>query len=219
MLTDLKELAKSLAFRYTNLAAPRYHYNLDPIQLTTLINEFERLKDVQGAIVEIGVARGMTTNFLATHIVQSGLEKSLTYYALDTFESFLEKDIDYEVNSRSKIRAEFKGFKYNDFEVWKKNFREFPFVKAVKVDCAEFDYAAAAPIKLSLLDVDLYLPTAATLPKLYDATVPGGVILVDDVKKNNRYDGAYQAYVEFCKERGITEEVIGEKCGIIRKDK
>jgi hypothetical protein len=40
---------------------------------------------------------------------------------------------------------------------------------------------------------------------------------VDDVKENNQYDGAYQAYMEFCVELKITPAILGNKCGIIRK--
>ena len=73
------------------------------------------------------------------------------------------------------------------------------------------------PIKLSFLDVDLYLPTKNALSKLYDVTVTGGVILIDDVLNNNTYDGAFQAYMEFCSSKNIIPKVIGNRCGIIYK--
>jgi predicted O-methyltransferase YrrM len=87
----------------------------------------------------------------------------------------------------------------------------------MKADCATVDYSKLGPIAVAFLDVDLYLPTKQTLPKLFDALVPGGIILIDDVKNNNVYDGAYQAYTEFCAERSIQPEVIGTKCGVVRK--
>ena len=79
------------------------------------------------------------------------------------------------------------------------------------------DYDKLGPIKVAFLDVDLYLPTQKTLPKLYSALVPGGVIMVDDVLQGTDYDGAYQAYMEFCEAIGQAPEVIGNKCGAIRK--
>jgi O-methyltransferase len=210
------EAAKKIAFQYTSLAAPRYSYCVEPIQLTTLINEIERLKPVRGCIVEIGVARGMTTRFLAEHLVRNKISDT-TIYAIDTFSSFIEKDLQHEVRVRGKSLTALKRFSYNDYETWAKNFFEFSFVRPIKTDCAAYDYSELAPIKLAFLDVDLYIPTKMTLPKIYENMVEGGVILVDDVLNNRTYDGAYQAYMEYCEEKNIAPVFIGNKCGIIRK--
>jgi macrocin-O-methyltransferase TylF-like protien len=217
LLKSAREAVKSFAFRYTSLGAPTYRYNIEPIQLALLVNECERLKSSAGNIVEIGVARGLTTRFLCEHITSQGLEKTLTLYAIDTFDSFTRVDLEFEVKERGKSLAELEGFSYNDLEVWRKNFARYPFVKAVKADCSSVDYGAIAPIKIALLDVDLYLPTKKTLPKLYASMIEGGVILVDDILDKSVYDGAYQAYMEFCADLGITPHVVGNKCGVIYK--
>ena len=99
----------------------------------------------------------------------------------------------------------------------KSNFQDFPFLKVIQADCSEVDYSKLAPIKLAFLDVDLYLPTKNVLPKLYAELISGGAILVDDVLNDNTYDGAYQAYMEFCQQQSIRPEIIGNKCGVIRK--
>jgi O-methyltransferase len=208
---------KKMVFRYTTLGVPEYRFNLEPIQLATLVFEIERLKHTIGSIVEIGVARGLTTRFLCEHFVKTGCTNQ-DLYAIDTFSSFLAHDLDYEVEHRGKKKADLEGnFGYNDFAIWKKNFRAFPFVKAIQSDCATFDYSTIAPIKLALLDVDLYLPVKRALPKLYEHLRVGGVILVDDVQSNTRYDGAYQAYAEFCGDLQIIPTVVGNKLGIVRK--
>ena len=64
----LNEKLKSFIFKYTSFGAPTYHYNVDPIQLSFLVNEIDNLDSISGNILEIGVARGMTTKFLAEHI-------------------------------------------------------------------------------------------------------------------------------------------------------
>jgi predicted O-methyltransferase YrrM len=217
IVKTLKEKAKTLIFRHTSLAAPTYRYNIEPIQLAYLIMEIERLKNVQGNIVEIGVARGLTTRFLAQHIKNQKLDQSLKLYAVDTFESFTEADLAFEVSNRGKSLDALDAFKYNDYDVWKNNFTEFKFVVPVQSDCSIVDYDKLGPVKVAFLDVDLYLPTQKTLPKLFSALVPGGVILVDDVLQGTDYDGAYQAYMEFCEAIGQAPEVIGNKCGIVRK--
>lgn len=217
IIKPLKEAAKTLVFRHTSLAVPTYRYNIEPIQLAYLIIEIERLKEVQGNIVEIGVARGLTTRFLAQHIKNQKMDQSTKLYAIDTFDSFTEADLAFEVKSRGKALEELTAFTYNDYNVWKKNFSDFKFVVPVQSDCSVVDYSKCGPIKVAFLDVDLYLPTQKTLPKLYDNLVSGGVILVDDVLHGTMYDGAYQAYTEFCKDIGQTPEIIGNKCGLIRK--
>jgi len=43
----------------------------------------------------------------------------------------------------------------------------------------------------------------------------GGIIIVDDVNKNNSWDGANQAFYEFVKENSINFKLVGKKCGVI----
>jgi len=210
----LTETVKSLVFRHTKLGAPKYPYQIEPIQLATLINEIERLKAVPGQILEIGVARGMTTRFMAEHLVRQGYDT--TIHAVDTFGSFTATDLAYETEVRGKNALHMMPFTYNDFDAWKRNFENLPVVP-LQADCATVDYGRFGKIKLAFLDVDLYLPTKNTLPKLYDVLVPGGTILVDDVQQNNSWDGSYMAYMEFCETLGVAPEVIGNKCGAIRK--
>src|ERR1700733_11347735 len=115
LLRPLEQMLKSFAFKHTPLGGPRYPYNIEPIQLSTLINEIERLKDVQGNILEIGVARGMTTRFLCQHIASQKLQDLVTIYAIDTYDSFTQQDLDYEVQSRGKALFDLKGFAYIDY--------------------------------------------------------------------------------------------------------
>lgn len=212
----IREFAKKLAFRYASLGAPEYSYIVEPIQLATFVNELDRLRNLPGSILEIGVARGMTTRFLCEHLVASGRTQE-RLCAIDTFESFLPKDVDYEVKHRGKGAKEIWGFGYIDHDSWRRNFREFPFVSAYKADCSTFDYSLVAPIKFAFLDVDLYLATKAALRHIYANLADGGVILVDDVVQPSRWDGAYQAYTEFCDELGLPFHRIGNKMGIIRR--
>ena len=140
------------------------------------------------------------------------------YYAIDTFDSFTKSDLEFEVKERGKKLTELKGFEYNSLEVWKNNFSEFSFIKLIQADCSEFDFNTISPVKLTFLDVDLYLPTKKALENSFNATIAGGVIIVDDVREDNAYDGAHQAYMEFCKDKNIQPLLIGNKCGIIYKD-
>lgn len=212
----IREFAKKLAFRYASLGAPEYPYIVEPIQLATFINELDRVKNVSGSILEIGVSRGMTTRFICEHLVASGRTHE-KFCAIDTFESFVPRDIDYEVKHRGKAPGDIWGFGYIDYDSWMRNFKKFPFVTGYKSDCATFDYSLVAPIKFAFLDVDLYLATKGALRHIYANLADGGVILVDDVMQPSRWDGAYQAYTEFCDELSLPFNQIGTKMGVIRR--
>jgi O-methyltransferase len=213
----LPKKVKLFLYRHTNLrTAPTYPYKVEPIQLALLVCELERLRSVRGSVVEIGVFRGMTTRFLCEHFVREKINDT-TYYAIDTFESFTDKDLAFETRVREKVRAELDVFDMNDFETWRKDFLQFPFVKPIRIDCSKVDYDQLAP-KLVFLDVDLYLPTRRTIESVYNALVVGGTIIVDDVKNNETWDGAYQAYMEFCECMGFEPHIVGNKCGVIYKN-
>tara|TARA_Y100000991_G_C21820138_1_gene283519 strand:- start:11 stop:676 length:666 start_codon:yes stop_codon:yes gene_type:complete len=221
MIFEFKEILKKFAFKYTNLGRPSYPYNIEPAQLSKLISLLDELDGIDGNFAEIGVARGQTTYFLSTHIESSNYifnNKNFKYYAIDTFSSFVQDDINYEINKRGKTLRELKGFNYNSYEKWKENFKTFDFVKPIKSDCSIFDYERIAPLKLVFIDVDLYLPTKKALNKIYNNVVKGGYILIDDVHDNRNYDGAFQAYIEFCSEKGLKPLFVGNKCGIIKKE-
>ena len=221
MIFEIKEFLKKIAFKYTSLGKPSYPYNIEPFKLSKLIYLLDELKDIDGNFAEIGVARGQTTLFLSKHIESIDylkFSKDFKYYALDTFTSFIKDDLNYEINNRGKTLRELKGFGYNNFNKWKENFKCFKFVRPIKSDCSKFNYESIAPLKLVFIDVDLYLPTKNALNKIFRHMVKGGYILVDDVQDNRKYDGAFQAYMEFCSEKNIKPIIIGSSCGLIKKE-
>ena len=89
-------------------------------------------------------------------------------------------------------------------------------VKSVEIDVTKFDFAAIAPIAFCLLDVDLYQPIKNVLPRIYEAMAPGGIIVVDDCKAGELWNGALHAYEEFVQQREVPGEIAAEKLGIIR---
>ena len=101
------DLIKTVAFRHTKLGMPKYSFNIEPIHLATLVFEIDRLRDTVGVIVEIGVAGGMTTRFICEHLIRTGCANQRVY-AIDTFNSFLKADIDYEVTQITQ-RGEARG--------------------------------------------------------------------------------------------------------------
>ena len=98
----------------------------------------------KGSIVEVGVARGMTSRFVAEPVARQGYD--CDFYCVDTFSSFVGEDLDFEVERRGKRRSDLAAFACNDFEIWQRNFRELPFVGAIQADAGKFDFGAFAPV-------------------------------------------------------------------------
>lgn len=209
-----KELVKKIIFKYTKFGAPYYPYMIEPIQIANIINALEELRKVEGNICEIGVARGMTSRLICEHLVLSRYQTK--FFCIDTFNSFTDEDVDYEVRRRGKKKSDFKLFRYNDFEIWSRNFSKFPFVEPIKCDVNKFDFGSIAPIKFVFLDVDLYLPIKTALNNMPPYIVKGGIVMVDNVLDNSIWDGAFEAFMEFVETTGKEYKIVGNRCGLIR---
>ena len=210
----LREFFKKIVFQYTKFGAPSYEYNIEPAQLCEIISSIDKVcsEGREAQIFEIGVAKGQTTRFIAEHIKKSNLK--VNFYCLDTFASFTEKDLNFEVEQRGKNKRDLYGFAYNDFQIWARNFSSFKFVKPIKIDVSEFDFSKIfGGVDFIFLDCDLYLPTLNVLQNCKQYLNDGAIVIVDDVKNNNRWDGAYQAFFEFVKDENLKYEMIGNKCG------
>jgi len=141
------------------------------------------------------------------------------YVCVDTFGGFTDKDVAYEVSNRRKDKSRYYGFRFNS-KAWfdqTMRFNNIERVRAVQTDVGSFDFATLGAVSFCLLDVDLYAPTRHALSQLYPRLARGGVIVVDDCVSNNIYDGAHQAYSEFCAGQGLTPSVVCGKLGVIEK--
>jgi SAM-dependent methyltransferase len=194
-----------------------YDYMFSPAQLIFLTQCLEATRDAPGCCVEIGCAYGRTTAFLRKFMDESSIAKP--YYALDTFSGFVPEHLDYEADRRNKDRVVDSWFA-NNKKAWFDHSLKVSGVGSVvsiEGDAAQFDFTAIQPIAFALLDVDLYVPMAAILPKLYDQLSPGGMILVDDCMAHAHWDGALAAYQEFVSDRGIAHRIMLDKLGVIAK--
>jgi hypothetical protein len=171
----------------------------------------------EGAILEIGVGGGSTSVFINLAIRDRYPKQS--YIAIDTFNGFTNEDISYEVSCRNKSNK-YQFYKSNSRDWFSKTLLAHGIVDAIVIedDCKNVDYSKLGPISFSLFDVDLYLPTKEVLPALYEALIPGGIIIVDDCDPAHPiYDGAGEAYLEFCNSIGCPPEIRYQKLGILRK--
>lgn len=181
-------------------------------QLCAIFAKIEEAGKV-GNIVEIGVGGGSTSVLINYYLKQNAIKSQ--YVAIDTFFGFSEEDIQFEQNERGKA-SDHQFYQSNSRTWFQKTLRAHGFMNAqiIEDDCKQVDYSKIGPIAFCLFDVDLYLPTKVALPRIYEQMVPGGIILVDDCDPSHPlYDGAHQAYLEFCSEMSMTPEIVRARSG------
>jgi predicted O-methyltransferase YrrM len=170
-----------------------------------------------GSVLEIGVGGGASSVRINQFLQSQPLARQ--FYAIDTFYGFTKEDIEFEQKQRNK-KDDYLYYRSNSKEWYEKTLKSNGINDAVvfQADAKNFDYSKVSPIAFCLFDVDLFQPTEFVLPILYSLLVPGGIIVVDDCSADESiYDGAAQAYQNFCREIGVNPEVVFEKLGVIRK--
>jgi O-methyltransferase len=220
MQEHLIKLIKELQFRspLRRYFFPRYTYNFTPAQLAFLVRSLSEVRDVPGAVAEIGCADGGTTLFLNRHMDAEAIEKS--YFAVDTFAGFVPADVQYELTHRQKAAAFYTGFRINNRRWFDGTMRRngVTRVQSIRADVNLFDLRTLGPLCFALLDVDLYRPMKKALHELYEVLNPGGIVVVDDCNADDiLFDGSEQAYREFASAHGFAPEVVHGKLGLVRK--
>lgn len=196
---------------------PKYKLQFQPQQLIYLCVCIENTKDLEGDILEIGCARGRTTIFLNKYMDFAGIEKE--YICIDTFGGFTKRDIRIEREKRSKENTNYlSSFNLNSKfwfdETMKLN--NIHRVKSLKSDICETDHLEGiGKIAFCLIDLDLFNPVKIAVKKAYPILSPKGIIVVDDCKPNNIWDGAYDAYTEFISKNQLPQKILLDKLGVI----
>lgn len=210
------QLAKRVAYRtpwLRNFTKPVYPLLIDPLAAAEMVVAIDRTRELGGSIVEIGVARGMTTVFLNEHMKRTG--DTRRYLCIDTFSGFTHEDVAFEVAKRGKDGRHYGAFAYNDAAVFRRNLSAYNNVEVIQRDVCKVTAADVGPVAVALVDVDLYRPVMHSLSILYENLISGGEIVVDDVCEAPLYDGAHAAYIEFCQQHRIDRMCLSAKTAVI----
>lgn len=217
----LRQILKTVAFRTPVAAylAPRYLYNFRPSQLAFLINALDEISEVSGSILEVGCFGGATTVFLSEHLKDTS--QSRQYIAIDTFAGFLYDDVQHELSERGKTsqRAILASAFASNRRDWVRRSLDLSghsAVRLVEADAGSLDYEEFAPVAFALIDVDLYRPVIRALKAIVPCMSKGGIIVVDDCRPDQVYDGALAAYMEWCRDSQYRPEIVHTKLGVIR---
>ncbi len=214
----LIRIAKTLYFRTPlwRRFPPAMKFDMTAAQLDFITRVLASVK-ADGAVLEIGVGGGGTSVTINKFMRDRAIKRP--FYAVDTFAGFTNEDAEYEREKRGKIDA-YLGYRTNSKDWYAKTLiaNGIDNAHVIQSDAKQLDYSRFTPLAFCLLDVDLYQPVAFVLPQLYEALAPGGVIIVDDCALEvSLYDGAGEAYREFCGKIGIAPELAEDKLGVIRK--
>lgn len=195
----------------------RYDYMFTPPQLCFLCALLDEVKDVPGAIVEIGCAFGHTTVFLNRHLDARAVEKP--YWCIDTFRGFPADDVAAERRLRGGRTGDLRTFRHNSPRWFRRTLanNRVERVRTLVADVKEVDFAPLAPLAFCLIDVDLYQPVRVALERVWERLAPGGVVVIDDCREDHVFEGALLAYREFVERVGQTPEIRLDKLGVLRK--
>jgi len=198
----------------------KYSFLFEPPQLAYLGSCIYETKDVEGSIIEIGCAEGMTTVFLKKYMNFYDIHKE--YVCIDTFSGFTKTDINYEAQKRKKDKDALKIMFSVNRKSWVDRTLRMNGINDVKtyvgdINMLDLKDINVDKISFALVDLDLYLPVLSALEKFYPLLEEGGMIIVDDCTPHEYFDGANQAYKEFCAKYSIPENIVQERLGIIRK--
>ena len=162
-------------------------------------------RNIRGNTAELGVFRGAFSRKI------NELFPDRKLYLFDTFEGFVEKDMQLEKNKNysapkrsvfadTSAEAVLQKMKHPENCIVRQGY--FPQTAEGLED--EFVFVS--------IDADLYNPIYAGLQYFYPRLVSGGSIMVHDYN-NVDYVGAKQAVRQFCAENGIGFTPLSDLCG------
>ncbi len=217
---SLATLSRQLVYRTPGIQSvlfPRYAYWVDPGHLAAMVQLIDETRG-RGAVIEIGVGRGDSSVFLLEHLRTRKDPRPLVL--VDTFDGFTDESLEFEVTDRKKVASDISDYSYVSAKVFNKSLARLGYsnYRIIQGDCTKVDWDSLGPIGAVFLDVDVYLPTLASLEALWPRLVPGGGIVLDDCPGRAAWcDGAYQAYQEFIAAHDLPFVRVGGSSALVRK--
>jgi hypothetical protein len=161
----------------------------------------ERCCQLQGDVIECGVYRGKSLLRVATWLKSRGIRKLV--HGLDSFDGFPQEAIDQldlgPGRTMQKVSGRFRGAHSAPIQIMR---TAADLDLPIKLHVGFFEKKLPALISAGRkfcfvhIDCDIYESYRCCLEHLYDATVPGGIILFDEYRCPV-WPGATQAVDEF----------------------
>jgi len=188
------------------LLYPQPPVALQPERLRVYLNVLHERVGLDGDVVEVGCWLGGTAAIASRFLRRSGFKGK--YVCIDTFDGFVAEQFEYD-------RVNF-GVPESDRDIFDGNresvlTRLLPLWGASEVELVRADIATIEPsriptrISACLMDVDLAIPIAEGLKRVWPNLTPGGIIVVDDCPPETSWAGAKVGYQRFVQSVGLAE--------------
>jgi O-methyltransferase len=182
-------------------------------RLYTIFQSLFNTSRLAGAIVELGVYRGGSVKFMARVCEALGAPRAI--FGLDTFSGLVHVA---SQDGPTHYDGRFKGPGLQDVSRY---LEDSPAVTLIEGDILETLDRVLAEIESVVfvhVDLDLYEPTAFSLPRVARKLVPGGIILLDDYGFVT-CRGAKEASDEFLKAGGFRHfHLLTGQCILIKSE-
>jgi len=162
---------------------------------------YQKIRNVPGHIVELGVARGRNSILFANFIEMHGEQYLRKYYGFDTFGGYTDEDLQRDTHLSRSHWADLSG------DWVRERIKRAGYARTctlVEGDLMQTlpDFLKQNPkFKAALVYVDCnaYRPSLFAMRTLKDYVAPGGIICIDELMQG----GETEALIEFCRESGL----------------
>ena len=162
---------------------------------------YQKIREVPGHIVELGVARGRNSILFANLIEMHGEAHLRHYYGFDTFSGYTDADLQRDTHlpkdhwtdlSADWVRERVRRAGYAKTC----NFIEGDLMETLPAFLKQNPKFRAA---LVYVDCNAYRPSLFAMQTLRDHVAPGGIICIDELRQG----GETEALIAFCRETGL----------------
>ena len=216
-----KILNKKISLKSNFHLENEFYYNTHKTRLNKILNHYElikKIKKIQGAIVELGVFKGISLIRIAQ--IRDTLKIKKKIYGFDTFEGFpvADKSDTYDkAFPKSFAKTAGKPITINRLEkiLKKKQLKNIELVKGDIFKTLKILKKNKTKISLLHLDMDLEKATFFALNLLYKNMTKGGIIIFDDYKI---HPGIKKAVDKVLKGKKIYPPTYGKNPSFFIKD-
>jgi hypothetical protein len=172
-------------------------------KLSEIYYAIQARQHLAGDIVEFGVFQGSTMKFLAT------LCPNRTIHGFDTFNGLTGQNLSIDSYAGACVK-EREGEMCCPLSTVQDNLSEFNNINLTQCDArfpTQFINKLPDRILLAHMDMDLYHPTIATMPQIWNRITDGGIIIFDDFGVEG-WNGIWKAVYDFCEQSDIDKRQI-----------
>ena len=206
----IKRYAGPILFR-------RPHSVLAPEHLYAYLDALWTRRELDGAIVEVGAYLGGTAAIAYKLLANTAFRKR--YLCVDTFEGFVSAQFNPDAAAGMVEATSRWDFSANSLATVKRLLRYWGCeeIELVQADIASLpDESLPDTICVSLLDVDLSVPTYEGLRRIVPRLANGGIVLVDDCVEHGSWAGALDGYRRFVREHDLPERYV-MRMGVVER--